>query len=102
MKEWPEVEAAICVSDLCAIGVIMECHRQKWDVPSRLAVAGFGDFEISRYCFPTLTTVSVNCTEIGHQTGKLMLRATGKAAAIDHPPVERLVIPHSIIEREST
>ena len=102
MQEWPEVEAVICVSDLCAIGVIMECHRQKWDIPSRLAVAGFGDFEISRYSFPSLTTVSVNCTEIGIQAGNLMLRATEGAAAISLPPSQRLVIPHSIIEREST
>jgi len=69
----------------------MECDRQKWDIPSRLAVAGFGDFEISRYSFPTLTTVSVNCIEIGLQTGTI------------YPSLpQRLVIPHSIIEREST
>ena len=79
----------------------MECHRQKWDIPSRLAVAGFGDFEISRYSFPTLTTVSVNCIEIGLQTGKLMLRVTG-GATMDPSLPQRLVIPHSIIEREST
>lgn len=102
IQEWPEVEAVICVSDLCAIGVIMECHRRKWNVPSRLAVAGFGDFEISRYSFPTLTTVSVNCTEIGLQTGNLMLRATKKATITNPPHPQRLVIPHSIIEREST
>ena len=102
IEEWPEVEAVICVSDLCAIGVIMECHRQEWNVPSRLAVAGFGDFEFSRYCFPSLTTVSVDCTEIGLQTGKLMLRATKGSAVIDPSCFERLVIPHSIIEREST
>ena len=96
------MEAVICVSDLCAIGVIMECHRRKWAVPSRLAVAGFGDFEISRHSFPTLTTVSVNCTEIGIQAGKLMLMATGKASALNPPLSQRLVIPHSIIEREST
>ena len=102
IQEWPEVEAVICVSDLCAIGVIMECHRQKWDIPSRLAVAGFGDFEISRYSFPTLTTVSVNCTEIGLQAGKLMLRATEEAATGNPASYQRRVIPHSIIEREST
>lgn len=105
MQEWPEVEAAICVSDLCAIGVIMECHRRRWNIPSDLAVAGFGDFEMSRYCFPSLTTVSVNCTEIGIQAGNLMLKATGEGTAVTSslPPVaQRLVIPHSIIEREST
>jgi LacI family gluconate utilization system Gnt-I transcriptional repressor len=102
MQEWPEVEAVICVSDLCAIGVIMECHRQKWDIPSRLAVAGFGDFEISRYSFPSLTTVSVNCTEIGIQAGNLMLRATEGTAAINPSLSQRVVIPHSIIERGST
>jgi len=102
MKEWPEVEAVICVSDLSAFGIIMECHRRGWSVPGRLAVAGFGDFQISRYCWPSLTTVSVNCREIGHQAGKLMLQAIEGAEAGNPLPSQMVTIPHSILEREST
>lgn len=102
IQEWPEVEAVVCVSDLLAVGVIMECHRQGWAVPWRLAVAGFGDFEISRYCWPSITTVSLNCTDAGQRAGRLMLRAiAGRDSGQPlSPQIE--TIPHSIIEREST
>lgn len=102
IEEWPEVEAVVCVSDLSAVGVIMECHRRGWDVPGRLAVAGFGDFEISRFCWPSITTVSLNCTEVGQRAGQLMLKAiAGRDGGLPLAP-QVLTIPHSIIEREST
>lgn len=102
MDEWPEVEAVICVSDLCAVGVIMECHRNGWAVPDRLGVAGFGDFEISRHSWPSITTVAVNCPEIGRQAGKLMLKAIEEGQSGALYPSQCLTIPHSIIERGST
>ncbi len=102
MEEWPEVEAVICVSDLSAFGVIMECHRYRWAVPKRLAVAGFGDFQISRFCWPSLTTISVNCREIGHQAGTLMMQAIDGASTGKPLPPQTITIPHSIIERDST
>ncbi len=102
VEEWPDVEAAICVSDLPAFGAIMECHRREWAVPGRLAIAGFGDFEISRFCWPTITTVSVSCTEIGRKAGHLMSRAIKGARSEKPLPPQSVVIPHSIIEREST
>ena len=101
IEEWPEVEAVVCVSDLAAFGAIMECHRRRWEVPGRLAVAGFGDFEIARSCWPSLTTVSINCGEIGHRAGHLMLDAV-KAHQSNSPlEPQSIAIPHSIIERES-
>jgi len=102
MEEWPEVEAVICVSDLSAFGIIMECHRRNWAVPDRLAVAGFGDFQISRFCWPSLTTVSVNCREIGQRAGKMMLQAIERMGSGNPLPPQTVTVPHSIIEREST
>ena len=102
IEEWPEVEAVICVSDLSAFGVVMECHRRGWAVPGRLAVAGFGDFELSRFTWPSMTTVSVGCVEIGRQAGDLMRRAIeGMRSGAPLAP-ERIVTHHSIIERDST
>ena len=102
IEEWPEVEAVVCVSDLSAFGVIMECRRRGWDVPGRLAVAGFGDFELSRFCYPSITTVCVACTEMGHQAGNLMLKAIRGARSGDVLSPQSITIAHSIIEREST
>jgi len=99
---WPEVEAVICVSDLSAFGAIMECHRRGWDVPGRIAIAGFGDFEVARHCWPSITTVSVGSRNIGRKAGTLMLEAI-RANHQGRPLSPRIVnIPHTIIERDST
>ncbi len=102
IEEWPEVEAVICVSDPSAFGAIMECHRRNLKVPQRLAVAGFGDFEISRFCWPSITTISVNCYEIGQSAGKLILRAIEEKDKGRTLPPQTIRTPHSVIEREST
>lgn len=102
VETWPEVEAVICVSDLSAFGAIMECHRRGWAVPERLAVAGFGDFEVSRFCWPSITTVSVGSRDLGRQAGRLMLEAITAMRTGTPLAPRRLNIPHTVIERDST
>jgi LacI family transcriptional regulator, gluconate utilization system Gnt-I transcriptional repressor len=102
VEQWPDVEAAICVSDLSAFGALMECHRQGWEVPQRMAIAGFGDFEISGTCHPGITTVGVNCFDIGHKTGKLLLQAIEGERHHQPVPLETVLIDYRVIPRQST
>ncbi len=102
VEEWPQVEAAICVSDLSAFGALSECHRRGWSVPGRIAIAGFGDFEVSSQCHPRLTTIGVNGLDIGRSAGELLLRAI--AAEHKGKPLEpeTHVVDYAVIAREST
>lgn len=101
IEQWPDVEAAICVSDLSAFGALAECQRRMIAVPGHIAIAGFGDFEISSCSYPTITTVGVDCYEIGKRSGDLLLRAIEGERA--HKPVaaETIVTQYSVIARES-
>lgn len=100
-EQWPDVEAAICVSDLSAFGALIECQRRKWQVPKQIAIAGFGNFEISNCCHPTLTTVDVNCYDIGKRTGQLLLQAIeGERAGKSMSP-ETIITDYSVIARGS-
>lgn len=72
-ERWPDLDAVVCVSDPCAFGVLTEAQAMGLSVPSRLAVVGFGDFEVSRCCTPPLTTVSVDAGRIGRETGSLLV-----------------------------
>jgi LacI family transcriptional regulator, gluconate utilization system Gnt-I transcriptional repressor len=102
VEQWPDVEAAICVSDLSAFGALVECQRRKWSVPDRIAIAGFGDFEISSCCYPTITTVGVNCYEIGRKSGELLLRAI-EGERVEKPiAAETIITDYAVIAREST
>lgn len=101
VEQWPDVEAAVCVSDLSAFGALTECQRRKWNVPGRIAIAGFGDFEISSCSHPSITTVGVNCYDIGNQAGKLLLRAIEGERA--HKPIaaETIMTAYAVISRDS-
>jgi LacI family gluconate utilization system Gnt-I transcriptional repressor len=99
---WPEVDAVICVSDLSAFGALTECQRQGWPVPGRVAIAGFGDFEVARCCHPRITTVSVDSEGIGFCAGSLLLRSIEAARAGARLPPETVRMPFAIIERETT
>jgi LacI family transcriptional regulator, gluconate utilization system Gnt-I transcriptional repressor len=102
IKQWPEVDAAICVSDLSAFGALMECQRRGWPVPDRVAIAGFGDFEISGCCYPAITTVGVHCYDIGNQAGDLILRAIDGERQGQPIEQETIVTDFEVVPREST
>ena len=74
LERAPDVEAVFAVSDLPAVGALMECHRRGIRVPRELSLIGFGDFEIGRQCVPALTTIPVDARDIGLRTGELLLR----------------------------
>jgi LacI family gluconate utilization system Gnt-I transcriptional repressor len=80
LQRWPNLDAIVCVSDPCAFGVLTEAQAMGLDVPSRLAVFGFGDFEVSRCCKPALTTVAIDGARIGRETGLLLLDLLNQAA----------------------
>jgi LacI family gluconate utilization system Gnt-I transcriptional repressor len=69
----PDTEAVICVSDLSAFGALTECQRRGVDVPRRLWIAGFGDYEIAGISVPALTTIDPFPREIGSRTAGLIL-----------------------------
>lgn len=114
LSRWPDTDAIMCTSDIHAFGVIMACHRRGLSVPGDVAVAGFGDFELSRHCYPTITTVSVDAYGIGHSTGESLLAAIDQSelpntsrreisgVRPEQKDVPELIrIPYEIVARES-
>ena len=98
----PEVDAVVCVSDLSAFGALTECQRRGWAVPGRLAIAGFGDFEVSRNCHPRLTTISVDASGIGEAAGDLLLRAVADWRGDRTLSMETVRVPFQILDRETS
>lgn len=75
LHEFPDTEAVICVSDLSAFGALTECQRRGVAVPDRIAIGGFGDYEIGAICVPSLTTINPYPRDIGARTAGLILSA---------------------------
>lgn len=102
LARWPALEAVVCVSDHAAFGALAECQRRGWSVPARLAIAGFGGFEVARACHPQLTTVSVDSAGIGRVAGELLVRAIAAARRGERLPAETVLMPYRVEVRGST
>jgi LacI family gluconate utilization system Gnt-I transcriptional repressor len=92
----------MCVSDLSAFGALMECRRRGWEVPGRIAIAGFGDFEVARASHPRITTVALDCVGMGRAAGELLLRVIDGSREGRRPPAETVLIPFRVEQRESS
>lgn len=93
------MDAVFAVSDLPAVGVMMECQRRGIAVPHDLAVMGFGDFEIGRVTNPPLTTIHVDFHSLGRRAGAILLDVLSDDEESDTPHVVDVGL--SIIERGS-
>jgi LacI family transcriptional regulator, gluconate utilization system Gnt-I transcriptional repressor len=102
LQQSPDIDAVCCVSDPCAFGALTECQRRGIEVPRQIAVAGFGNFEVGRGSYPSLTSVAIDCSALGRLTGELLVRAI--AAQRVNAPLERerIVVPFTLLPREST
>jgi len=98
LDRWPDTEVVLCVSDLSAFGALMECQRRGLKIPGDVAIAGFGDYEISASCYPRITTVNVDCYGIGRLAAERVLRAI---QGENHNADELTLTPYRVILRES-
>lgn len=97
MAREAKVEAAFFVNDTMAAGALMECTRRGWPMPGRVAIAGFGDFEVAAAVAPALTTVRISGYEIGRRAA-LML--TARLAGKEVPPAT-VDLGFEIVARDS-
>jgi LacI family gluconate utilization system Gnt-I transcriptional repressor len=96
-----EVDAVMCVSDLSAFGALMECRRRGVLVPGQIAIAGFGDFEVSRYCYPSITTLGLDCYQMGVSSGELLLSTLQMRRRGEPVSRETRLIDYQVISRET-
>ncbi len=73
LEREPKLQAVFAVSDVAAVGAMMECGRRGIEIPGQLSIIGFGDFDIAAEMVPPLTTIAVDFDELGHKTGRLVL-----------------------------
>jgi LacI family gluconate utilization system Gnt-I transcriptional repressor len=83
LRQYPDADAIMFSSDVLASGALLESVRRGIDVPGKLAITGFGDFELARHLNPSLTTVAVPAAEIGLQAGRLLLEGMQGKPSLD-------------------
>ena len=91
--------AVFCSSDLMAFGVATEARVQGVAIPDRLAICGFGNFELSEMNEPPITTVSLEATGTGRSAAALLLR---RLAGEGPRESDRVQVPFRIVARATT
>ncbi|GAB1509409.1 LacI family DNA-binding transcriptional regulator [Actinophytocola sp. KF-1] len=90
-------DAVFAHNDLMAVGVLDGLRAAGKDVPGDVAVIGFDDISIAEHTQPALTTVRQPSREMGEAAATMLLAHL----AGDPPPEQPLVVPTSLVIRES-
>ncbi len=98
LERWPDTDAVFCSSDSVAVGVLSEALRKGIAVPSQLAVAGFGDFELSGPDGLELTTVRIPGYRIGSSAAELLVDWLAERQA---PRPQSLDLGYEIVPRRT-
>lgn len=98
MKLRPRIDAVFFTANSTAIGAVLECQRQGWRVPSRLAMITFDDTELAQHTVPSLTSVVIPRYEIGVRAAELLLSRLGGHTLSE----KRFDLGFGLIQREST
>ena len=98
LEKRPDIDAIFFGNDVMAAGALMECQKRGWQVPKKVAIAGFGDSDLSTIVQPALTTVRIPRHTMGKRAAELLLeRIAGNAQ------VPKIVdLGFDVIQREST
>ena len=72
LNAFPDTDCIFCVSDVPAFGALSALGEIGMSVPEDIGIAGFGNFEVSRFSKPDITTVKVDPNGIGQATGRLI------------------------------
>lgn len=93
----PLTQAIFFSADTTAIAALLECNRRGIRVPERLAICGFGNYDLTDATLPSLTTVSVPFEKIGELAANAILdRIDGRMLG-----PSQVVLPLQLLRRGS-
>ena len=69
----PNITGVVCVADTIAISIIKRFSENNKSIPNDLSIIGFDDIEISRYIYPSLTTIKQDITEKGRKATEIII-----------------------------
>ena len=94
----PGCDAIFFGTDILAVGAMLKARQLGLEVPGDVAIAGYGDLELSRQLHVPLTTVHVSSYQMGQLAGQMLRRR------LEHEHIgERIVrSPIHLEAREST
>ena len=99
----PLPTAVFCANEENAMGTLKQLQQEGYSIPGDISVVSFNDTPRSALVSPSLTSVSINTTEMANAALRMLAERAGIAGK---EPVRTLplkvIVPPSIVIREST
>jgi LacI family gluconate utilization system Gnt-I transcriptional repressor len=86
LERFPNTDCIFCVSDAPAFGAVSALRDAGKSVPGDIGILGFGNFEVSRFSTPTITTVMVDPNRIGQAAGHMIAELLARKSPDDAKP----------------
>jgi LacI family transcriptional regulator len=94
--------AIFASNDDMAAGVIAVAHGMRLHLPDDLAICGFDDTPVATTVWPELTTIHQPIADMARSAVELLLDEIRRRRAGELPNVQHLVLPFSLVKRESS
>jgi len=98
IKSKTGLTAVFAANDMMALGAIKAIHDSGMSVPNDISVVGFDNIKQGTYSSPALTTIAVDTKAFARET----LKALNQAVEDTNNPPVKILIPSSLVVREST
>lgn len=98
LPHWQEFDAVICPNDYVALCLIRHCQDRGIRIPEDLYLAAFSDRALSRFCKPSITTMSIDFMAVGdcaYQAWKFLEEHREENLNIQITTPSRLVVRQS-------
>jgi LacI family transcriptional regulator len=99
LKMKPMPDGIFSSNDSSGVVCIRELKKAGIAIPRQIAVGGFNDEPISKVIEPNLTTIHYPGSEMGEVCASILIR---KLAKPDNADLNRVVLRHKLIARESS
>ena len=97
LKRYPDLDSVIAPSDIHAIAYIHELHTLGRKIPEEVQVMGYDDIVMSRFIYPSLSTIHQSSYLLGYKAAELVYKIANQL------PVEekRIKLPVHYVERQT-
>lgn len=98
LKEGSRPTAVVAANDELALGAIRRAGEEGIRIPEEMSISGFNNYYISEWVKPSITTVAQPMYDIGAVSARMLIKMINNEELTSR----NIIIPHEIIEREST
>ncbi|MDD3722484.1 MAG: LacI family DNA-binding transcriptional regulator [Lutibacter sp.] len=102
LKDQNNVDAIFAITDLIAVGILKCFNENGVKIPEDIAVFGFSDWFMSSVVTPTLSSVVQPGFEMGRKSTEILIEEIKNLNTNTPYAFQNIVLPTSLVIREST